>query len=128
VEAVAGDDVFTQVQFQHKDFIKFWSHSVITRYDQARDDFLFVLVGGELVAVGGRDMIGKYLGDGHYATTGDDLRKYNADVIRDKRTVYCSGAIDTPDNDYKFWHQVKIPFEMNGQQNQTLGYTIFEIA
>ena len=127
VEAVAGDGIFTQTQFQHRDFIKFWAHSVITRYDAARDDYLFVLVGGELVLVSGRDMTGKYLGDGFYLITENDLRKYNADVIHEKRTIYCSGAIDTPDNDYKFWHQVKVPFEMNGQQNHTLGYTIFEI-
>lgn len=127
VVAVAGDGVFTQSQFQHRDFIKFWPHSVITRYDAARDDFVFVLVGGELVLTGGRDITGKYLGDGYFATTEDDLRKFNADVIREKRTIYCSGTIDIPDNDYKWWHQVKIPFEMNGRQIQTLGYTIFEV-
>jgi len=128
VEDVAGDKVFTQDQFQQKRFIEFWSHSNITRYIKERDDYLFMLVGGELVQMGGRDMTGKYLSEGNYLGTENDLRTYNADVIREKRAICCSASIDIVDHDYKAWLQVKIPFEMNGQQNHTLGLTVFESA
>ncbi len=126
VREAAGDAVFTQRMFQEPEFSSFWPNSVITRHVEERDDYLFVLVGGELVAMGGRDMTGKYISEGNYARTEADLRKYNADVIREGRTIYCCGSIDIKNQEYKSWHQVKLPFEMSGKLNQTLGYTVFE--
>ncbi len=126
VREAAGDAMFTQRQFQEPPFSKYWPNCVITRYVEDRDDYLFVLIGGELVAMAGRDMTGKYISDGNYAHTEADLRKYNADVISESRTIYCCGSIDIENQEYKSWHQVKLPFEMNGTFNQTLGYTVFE--
>ena len=126
VEAAAGDGVLTQAQFQQRGFSGFWPNSVITRYIEERDDYLFVLVGDELVEVGGRDMTGKYLSQGNYTNTEADLRKYNADVIREQRAIYCCGLIDIEEQYFKYWYQVKIPFEMNGLLHQTLGFTVFE--
>ena len=127
VNAAISDGILSQSQFQDRDFTQYWSNSVITRYIEDKDDFLFVLVGGELVAVAGQDMTGKYVSDINFNAMTQELRDFNLDVIRECRPIYCSGSLDIANQGYKTWRQVKIPFEMNGQRNQTLGYTIFEV-
>ncbi len=126
VSEAAGEDILTQRQFQEPRFSKFWPNCVITRYVEEMDDYEFVLMGGDLVALGGRDLTGKFISGGSYMNTAEDLRNYNGDVIRLQRPIYCCGSVDFEDFEYKTWKQVKIPFEMNGTYGQTLGFSVFD--
>ncbi len=126
VREAAGDGILTQRQFQERRFNKFWPNSVITRYVEEMDDYEFVLMGGDLVALGGRDLTGKFISGGSYMNTAEDLRNYNSDVIRLQQPIYCCGSVDYEDFEYKTWKQVKIPFEMNGTYSQTLGFSVFD--
>ena len=123
---ICGDDVVSFTDFQSDPFLKFWTSSIILKWDEDRHDFLYVFWGNELTKVYGLELTGKYIADGDHKDTENPFIKAHYEAMTERSKIFLGGTIDWREKGFQTWHQVIQPLERNGEIRETLTFVTFE--
>ena len=105
---------------QRREFMKFWKNLVIYNYEESLNDFRVVFYGTHLVEMYGRDWTGKTLSEMGFAEVYQDVLDMNLRVLKDEPLLYANGTLFWKNQEYRTWHQVKMPLQRKGKINEVL--------
>jgi len=89
----------------------FWKYFILYKHLPDEDDFIVSMFGVHVGELHGEDWTGKKiseLGIGKEAIS--EMIRLNKITMLDGKIIYASGAINLDDDEYRTWHQMKVPF------------------
>jgi hypothetical protein len=126
VKEVAGDGVLDFEQVEQREFMRFWSRLLMTRYVSDADDFVITFWGTALREGYGEEVTGKLLSRPENGPRGEYLKRLHNLVMRGNKPIFASGKLDWKYRDFVSWYQVKMPLTHKGVRDGTISCVIFE--
>jgi hypothetical protein len=114
-----GEENFLDFEvLTQRDFMKFWPHIVINRFED--NDFTYVFFGTTLVKIFGKDRTGLKISELGNPFRKKDLTDALHKVIKTHKVVYGFGDLKVDDREHLKWQQVKLPLRRKGEINEVL--------
>ncbi len=121
VATIAPDGILDFTDLQERPFHKFWKNLILYRYLAEEDDFTVILFGTSVAQLHGNDWTGKRLGEIGIGAEGiETVRAMNKSVLESGEPFFGSGAVNLDEDDYRRWHQMKLPLRRGGKVNEVL--------
>lgn len=121
VETCTTDGVLDFNTISTQPFMPYWKYIILYRYLPDEEDFVVTMFGVHVAELHCEDWTGKkisQLGIGEEATK--EMIKLNRAAMLDGKIIYASGAVNFDKDDYRTWHQMKVPFKHQGGANGVL--------
>ena len=100
------------------EFMPYWKHMILYKYLPDDDDFVVVMFGVHVAELHGEDWTGKKISDlGINEKATKEMIRLNKLAMAEKNIIYASGAINFDEDDYRTWHQMKVPLTCKDDAN-----------
>jgi hypothetical protein len=120
MEAVGDQGYLDFEVLRQRHFIKFWSNTVINRYEN--DDFTYIFHGTNLVKNIGVDRTGLTVLGLTNHTHKVELFNILLEIIKTKQTMFTTGHIKIDGREHQTWQQVKMPMWRKGEINEVVSF------